>query len=327
MVQVFISYTRRTPYDIQYAETIRTWLLQNGFDVWMDVHNIPGGVHWDSEIDKALQTSDVVLGLVSPASVGSDNVLNEWAWALSKGKLQLVLISQAEIPHRYYRIDYTNLTKNDPAQWRKLYEILKTPPRPAQSAAPAPRKSSNPIQQVVDTVLGVFGRGRVPKNVPSFGKQRNGCTIAAAGIGGAGVAGLVICGVLLWIIGALGEVNTYTPYVDPGANTLVEQVNTAQIAADFLFAFYTIPDVNTVASYICPSLRSQFIQQHGQFWLQYGGQIQLLGTTTCVQTTGSSVQCTYQLQAATGLVGTMSHVFDVTSAGVCSPSVMPLTWQ
>lgn len=157
MTKVFISYTRRNDYDKQFAESVRSWLINDGFDVWMDVHDIPSGAHWDTEIDNALKDSDVVLGLVSPASVDSDNVKNEWAWALQRDKLQLALLADCDIPHRFVRIDYIDFRKQNQDSWRRLHDTLTTvgprsTPRPSQG-------NSVPLQGLIQGVSSLFGGG------------------------------------------------------------------------------------------------------------------------------------------------------------------------
>ncbi|CAA9257016.1 MAG: Adenylate cyclase [uncultured Actinomycetospora sp.] len=73
----------------------------------MDRYDIPVGAYWPDEIDRALAESAFVLGLLSPDSVASRNVKNEWDWALQNGK-QLVLLKTRPcvVPHRYVSVNF-----------------------------------------------------------------------------------------------------------------------------------------------------------------------------------------------------------------------------
>jgi|GEM_PF-141291 len=102
--QVFISYHRS---DLAAAERVRAHLVANHVRTWMDRYDIPVGTYWPDEIDRGLVESRFVLGLLSPDSVESRNVKNEWDWALQNGK-QLVLLKThpCVVPHRYVSVNF-----------------------------------------------------------------------------------------------------------------------------------------------------------------------------------------------------------------------------
>ena len=102
--QVFISYHRS---NLAVAERVRGHLAAHGVRTWMDRYDIPVGAYWPDEIDRGLVESGFVLGLLSPDSVESRNVKNEWDWALQNGK-QLVLLKTRPcvIPHRYVSVNF-----------------------------------------------------------------------------------------------------------------------------------------------------------------------------------------------------------------------------
>lgn len=138
MAKIFISYTRRRDADSRFANDLRSWLTQQGHAPWMDVYNIPAGANWDDEIDKALYAGDAVLGIVSSASVESDNVKNEWASAQDDERLELYLlrIEECEIPYRFYRMDYIDFTREPQAGWTRLQTTL-SQRFPVQGVKPA----------------------------------------------------------------------------------------------------------------------------------------------------------------------------------------------
>jgi len=80
----------------------------------MDEFNIPAGAYWPDEIDKGLQACDTVVGLLSPDSIASRNVKNEWDWALQNERpLLLVLVRRCTVPHRYVSLNWIDATHED----------------------------------------------------------------------------------------------------------------------------------------------------------------------------------------------------------------------
>ncbi|HET7035294.1 MAG TPA: alpha/beta fold hydrolase [Thermomicrobiaceae bacterium] len=132
--RVFISYQRA---DAGFAHAARERLTTHGIATWMDEYDIPAGAYWPDAIDAALAACDVVLGLLSPDSVASRNVKNEWDWALQNDKrLLLVLVRPCVIPHRYISINYIDASGPDPAPaLAALVEAL-APPRQGLAANP-----------------------------------------------------------------------------------------------------------------------------------------------------------------------------------------------
>jgi pimeloyl-ACP methyl ester carboxylesterase len=111
--QVFISYQR---VDEAFARQVREHLAANGVATWMDQFDIPVGAYWPDEIDKGLAASDIVVGVLSPDSVESRNVKNEWDWAIANDKrLLLLMVRPCVIPHRYISINYIDATDPEPA--------------------------------------------------------------------------------------------------------------------------------------------------------------------------------------------------------------------
>jgi len=133
---VFISYHRA---DLAVAEQVRTHLIANRITTWMDQYDIPAGAYWPDEIDKGLGQSDFVVGLLSPDSVDSRNVKNEWDWALQNGKHLILLMARpCVIPHRYVSINFIDATGSDQSRWLDQL-ILTAGLRPAQPAMPMPQ--------------------------------------------------------------------------------------------------------------------------------------------------------------------------------------------
>jgi tetratricopeptide (TPR) repeat protein len=109
--QVFISYQRA---DELFARQVRAHLAAHGVRTWMDQYDIPVGAYWPDEIDKGLASSDIVVGILSPDSVASRNVKNEWDWAIAHDRrLLLLMVQPTDIPHRYISINFIDATDPD----------------------------------------------------------------------------------------------------------------------------------------------------------------------------------------------------------------------
>lgn len=108
--KVFISYSRR---NTDFAEKLALELQGAGADVWFDQHNIKAGSAWDSSIDAAIDSCDILLLVCSKAAVASENVLDEVGFALSEKKTVVpVLIEPCKLPFRVKRLTSYDLSKD-----------------------------------------------------------------------------------------------------------------------------------------------------------------------------------------------------------------------
>lgn len=140
-VQVFISYkSEYLDFATRVARKIRAW----GYNPWLDVEQIQPGTPWDSSIDKGLKSSQVVIGVVTPESVASDHVLDEWAWARENKRpfipLKLRDVPLEDMPHTVIRVQHIDFTKNEARAFGQLEERLAKPAtiyQPASVTKPA----------------------------------------------------------------------------------------------------------------------------------------------------------------------------------------------
>src|SRR5579863_8545288 len=107
-MQLFISYSRG---DGPIANRLADDLAQQGYSIWLDQRSIPRGANWDSEVERGLKDSDVMLVLLSPTSTASQNVADEWSFFIGeKKKILPLLIQPCDVPFRLscrQRIDFT----------------------------------------------------------------------------------------------------------------------------------------------------------------------------------------------------------------------------
>ena len=106
---IFISYARE---DSEFALRLARDLGSAGVNIWLDQHIRPG-VRWDRAVEQALRTCDRLLVILSPASVASENVLDEVALAFDWEKqIVPVLYRPCEIPFRLRRLQYVDFTSD-----------------------------------------------------------------------------------------------------------------------------------------------------------------------------------------------------------------------
>jgi hypothetical protein len=96
MKHVFVSYARK---DLQLVDQVVNVLKSVGFILWVDRTDIPGGELWQNEIREAIDNCYVFLIFISPQSMNSRYVIQEYYQAIEKEKFILpVLIEQSHIP-------------------------------------------------------------------------------------------------------------------------------------------------------------------------------------------------------------------------------------
>jgi TIR domain len=109
----FLSYARA---DSEHVLLIAKQLRQAGAALWLDQLDIIYGDHWDRAVERALQTCDCLVVMLSAASVQSENVRDEVDYAIEKGKrIVPVLLESCEIPLRLRRRQHIDLTRRDSA--------------------------------------------------------------------------------------------------------------------------------------------------------------------------------------------------------------------
>jgi hypothetical protein len=84
-VQVFISYAQR---DRQWAMQLSEQLGALGIRPWLDSAEVFPGENWASAVGSALESSDALLVLVSPASADSEFVRREVQYALGSERFE-----------------------------------------------------------------------------------------------------------------------------------------------------------------------------------------------------------------------------------------------
>lgn len=123
--KVFFSYSRID--GAQFALRLALDLKKVQYDVWIDQEDIRAGSEWDLEIEKALETCDVLLFMETTSSVKSDNVLDEVYYALEQRKKVIPLIVvDSKTPYRLQRLQHIDFTTNYEKGLAQLVKELKS---------------------------------------------------------------------------------------------------------------------------------------------------------------------------------------------------------
>lgn len=121
MARIFISYSRK---DEVFARRLATSLSQLGADVWLDVEDIPAGMKWSSAIQHGLDAAQLMIIILSPDSMGSQNVEDEWYYFLdSKKPLIPILLRPTKIHFQLNRMQYVDFSNQT---YEQAFDLLMT---------------------------------------------------------------------------------------------------------------------------------------------------------------------------------------------------------
>jgi len=131
---VFVSYSRA---DSEFALKLVRDLKAAGISVWLDQLDIIPGQVWDREIEAAVVISPCMLVILSPTSVISDDVANEFNYALDERKIVIpVLHRDCPVPFRLRRRQYADF-RQDYGQGLQDIQRALAPSEDARRAEPA----------------------------------------------------------------------------------------------------------------------------------------------------------------------------------------------
>lgn len=141
----FFSYSRE---DSEFALRLAADLRAAGALVWIDQLDIGPGQLWDRAVQSALENCPSVLIILSPASVNSDNVMDEINFALDQKKSLIpVLYRDCDIPfrvRRFQHLDFRSEYERMLEELRKCLHIGGTP-QPSGATAASPSDTSAPV--------------------------------------------------------------------------------------------------------------------------------------------------------------------------------------
>ncbi|MEP7109712.1 MAG: toll/interleukin-1 receptor domain-containing protein [Ferruginibacter sp.] len=194
----FFSYSRS---DSAFVLKLAKDLREAGADLWLDQLDIKAGSHWDSSIEAALNNSSRLIIVLTPASVDSNNVMDEVNYALEIGKeLIPVLLSDCTVPFRLRRVQHIDFTGNYETGLNQLVEVLGCRDGSTQ-AAETKQDIKTPVGRSASEVKTVSHMQTEKANIISdkTGKKKNSKKILLAG------AGIFLLVLAIWASMNLGE--------------------------------------------------------------------------------------------------------------------------
>lgn len=109
-MSVFISYSRA---DSAFVDLLQRLLISKGYDAWLDRRNIDAGSRWDNAIEQAIRSRTYTVIVLSPEATESQNVADEWNFALEEGKTVIPLYYRScSIPMRLRRLQWIDFEKH-----------------------------------------------------------------------------------------------------------------------------------------------------------------------------------------------------------------------
>ncbi len=124
-MSIFLSYA---PENIEFADVLYRLLQSKGYEVWIDRREIAGGIHADAMSYGAIDIRTHVIVILSPESVDSTTVTDEWHYALDDKSVIPLYYRECTIPKRLRGLQRIDFVKQDFATaFSNLLETLGPP--------------------------------------------------------------------------------------------------------------------------------------------------------------------------------------------------------
>jgi TIR domain-containing protein len=122
---IFVSYSRR---EVGFIDDLVRNLEQSGHEVWLDYRNLIPGKPWQDQIYQGIQNADVILLVVSKASLSSQNVEVEWRRVIEQKKRIILLIFEAvDLPKELESYEWVDFRGNYKAGLKELFSQIEQP--------------------------------------------------------------------------------------------------------------------------------------------------------------------------------------------------------
>ena len=122
---IFVSYSRR---EVGFIDDLVRNLEQVGHEVWLDYRNLIPGKPWQDQIYEGIQKADVILLVVSKASLSSQNVEVEWQHVIEQDKRIILLVFEAvHLPEKLEKYEWVDFRGNYKAGLKELLSQIEQP--------------------------------------------------------------------------------------------------------------------------------------------------------------------------------------------------------
>lgn len=120
--KIFFSYSRK---DAEFVVKLVNDLKSKAFNIWIDQANIRAGEKWDESVQMALTGCKLVIVILSPSSVSSQNVSVETNFAIESGKKIIPVIARkCIVPMRLAVLQYIDFSEDYDQGLSKLLYAL-----------------------------------------------------------------------------------------------------------------------------------------------------------------------------------------------------------
>lgn len=132
--RIFISYSRR---EIGFVDALVDQLESKGNQVWLDYRSLIPGTPWLDQIHRGIEEADVLLLVVSKASLASQNVEVEWKSVLQQKKRIILLVFEAvDLPNELEKYEWVDFRGSFQ---RGLNELFSQMEKPVNENHPVPQ--------------------------------------------------------------------------------------------------------------------------------------------------------------------------------------------
>ena len=132
--RIFMSYSRR---EVGFIDDLTDRLEREGFNVWLDYRNLIPGTPWADQINRGVDEADVILLVVSKASIASQYVELEWRRVIKEEKKRIILLifEAVDLPPVLEKYEWVDFRGDYETGIRELVGQLEAP---QQEDHPAP---------------------------------------------------------------------------------------------------------------------------------------------------------------------------------------------
>jgi hypothetical protein len=133
---IFISYSRR---EVGFVDDLVNQLEKAQFNVWLDYRSLVPGKPWLDQINQGIASSDVILLVVSKASMASENVELEWRQVLKEEKRRIILLifEAVDLPQELEKFEWVDFRGNYQNALKELNRQLHMPEQEEHSVPQA----------------------------------------------------------------------------------------------------------------------------------------------------------------------------------------------
>lgn len=135
-VKLFISYkSEYRDIALQVRDQLQAW----GFETWLDKDEIPKGGYFRDAIQRGLETSDAVLGILTAEAFTSREVLWEWDYGIAKTRFIPLRWQAVPLPYHLQGSQYIDFVSSVEQGFRDLQATLGTQSVSTQTTHVVPR--------------------------------------------------------------------------------------------------------------------------------------------------------------------------------------------